>query len=959
MNYKRFYTVLLLFTALTASAEDIPTTVSEWADRLTRFGKAIPQEKVYVHTDNSCYFLGDTIWFKAYTRRTDLAIPSNVSGVLYADLLNQDGYLVERQLIKMTNGEGWGAFALKDTLYAGFYELRAYTRWQLNWGLTEHPHTANAEKWFYSKEMAKEYYRDYDKLYSRVFPVYDRPKEPGKYYHDMTLRPLRRYFKDDAPKPALTLSLFPEGGNLVGGLPCRIAFEAVSEEGETRTGTLAILENGNEIGRANTINRGRGIITITADPQKKYEAVFTDKDGVSIKTLLPKVEVKGVTVKIEQTDGHYYAHISKNSDMPMALTVMHEGVVEQVEEIVPMNGSVKLNSSQWPAGIHQLTLFDADGRIWADRLFFITKPELFNPSLTVGNIKTQYEPFEQITLDIKNNGPQTNGTANISLSVKDATNSDYLYDNGNIMTEMLLASELKGFIPQPDYFFEKDDEEHRTALDLLMMTQGWRRFDWHTMATPGMFTLTQPLENPTPILLGDVSDYPHFLKEDELLKRQMIESMQFQGLSKEEIKDQLALSFGYCDLSDKLKELIKNSPGHSVNDGPDNTASPETAELQDQSVTQLGDYESTWDMTTDQFLRPGQQKISSMDAAEISRHGTMKRDVRIHAEFQQVGVPGIVGDMNTQNYNFRIQQPSFTGYCVMFLTASDTTKWKGGKEPNWISVDEEDYPEYYVRVRWPYPRFAQPYNYYQNHLAPMKATQSLTLPTSGFSLDRELKEVTIRASHGGLRAFDPSKPAYSLDAYEAFNQACDAGLSVPYFSGQSQMRHAIARTFIGDMNMYRNYPLENRWDGRNSTFYNSEARINKYSQLTNLDSVFIYTDYSPRNEGDPRWTQSNQPTVTIDLRLVPDDGQRLTYRDRRYILQGFNEAADFYHPDYSQRQPSEADRETYRRTLYWNPSLQLDANGLAQVTFYNNGRKTAIKADAQGQTSNGSLLYTK
>ena len=943
MKYKRLNIILLLFIALTASAEDIPTTVSEWADRLTRFGKAIPQEKVYVHTDNSCYFLGDTIWFKAYTRRTDLAIPSNVSGVLYADLLNQDGYLVERQLIKMTNGEGWGAFALKDTLYAGFYELRAYTRWQLNWGQTEHPHTANAEKWFYSKEMAKEYYRDYDKLYSRVFPVYDRPKEPGKYYHDMTLRPLRRYFKDDAPKPALTLSLFPEGGNLVGGLPCRIAFEAVSEEGETRPGTLAILENGNEIGRANTINRGRGIITITADPQKKYEAVFTDKDGVSIKTLLPKVEVKGVTVKIEQTDGHYYAHISKNSDMPMALTVMHEGVVEQVEEIVPMNGSVKLNSSQWPAGIHQLTLFDADGRIWADRLFFITKPELFTPSLTVGNIKTQYEPFEQITLDIKNNGPQTNGTANISLSVKDATNSDYLYDNGNIMTEMLLASELKGFIPQPDYFFEKDDEEHRTALDLLMMTQGWRRFNWHEMATPGAFELTQPAESMTQVLKGQVMNYTSREWQDDV--RAIDDSCPL-PYQMEQTVMHLEPTAG------KPAEQAFRDSMRNASDGlptEDKYTSMGQAEIFETIIAQSYAHEMSG-------LPSGSYRMRGTIAAARfnQKESSLDSEMLTHAEFVQDGSDPVIGDVETKNGNFTIQAPRFDGYCVFFLSASDQSKWKT-EEHQWISMNEQDEPEFYLRIQWPYPNFVKPYDHYQMRFRPTAETGQQPSIFNPTTFETQMQTVTVRASHGGLRRIDPSKPAFTEDAYEAYNRACDAGLMEGRYLGRFHYINSLARLYLGDMNTHNAYLLEPRYDGANISKNRSGLIIDHYNLLSNLQRVKLYTDYNPRTGGDPRAIEQNVERVSIDLEAIPDEGQRVTYRDRRYVLQGFSIADEFYHPDYRRTPPAEGMKD-YRRTLYWNPNVQLDENGQAAVSFFTGSKAASINVEANGQAADGTLL---
>ena len=123
------------------------------ADRLERFGREIPQEKVFLHMDNTCYFLGDTIWFSAYTRQTNADKPSSLSNVLYVELFNEDGYLVERKLIEMKQGHGSGFFALSQPLmYSGFYELRAYTRWQLNWGCFEHQHSHASKDWFLNKD---------------------------------------------------------------------------------------------------------------------------------------------------------------------------------------------------------------------------------------------------------------------------------------------------------------------------------------------------------------------------------------------------------------------------------------------------------------------------------------------------------------------------------------------------------------------------------------------------------------------------------------------------------------------------------------------------------------------------------------------------------------------------------------------------------------------------------------
>ena len=131
------------------------------------------QEKIYIHTDNNSYFVGDTIWYKAYVLRADDLRPTDMSRLLYVELLTPDGYLVERQRIIIDhNTQSYGQFALPDTMYSGYFELRAYTRWQLNFNVTERPHSGMDDEWFFNKQLARDYFRDYEGLYSRVFPIY-------------------------------------------------------------------------------------------------------------------------------------------------------------------------------------------------------------------------------------------------------------------------------------------------------------------------------------------------------------------------------------------------------------------------------------------------------------------------------------------------------------------------------------------------------------------------------------------------------------------------------------------------------------------------------------------------------------------------------------------------------------------------------------------------------------------
>ena len=194
-----------------------------------------------------------------------------------------------------------------------------------------------------------------------------------------------------------------------------------------------------------------------------------------------------------------------------------------------------------------------------------------------------------------------------------------------------------------------------------------------------------------------------------------------------------------------------------------------------------------------------------------------------------------------------------------------------------------------------------------------------------------------------------------LDAYEAFNEVADAGLMAGCFTGRTSFTNALARLYMGDMRCNNPYLMEPRFNGHTFAFNMSPARRNDYNYLYNLDSVYIYSDYAPRLP-DERFTEENMPRVTIDLRKAAGNTQRYTYRDRRYILQGFSIAEDFYSPNYRLSPPTPGTRD-YRRTLYWNPALQLDATGRARIQLFTGSRPASIIVEAEGMAADGTLLY--
>lgn len=988
---------LLFLIGLTASLQ--AQTLDEYATRLEKFGKSVPQEKVFVHMDNSSYFIGDTIWYKAYTMLSTGG-PSKLSGLLYVELLNHDGYLVERENIKIENGQGRGCFVLTDSLYSGYYELRAYTRWQLNWGLYEHPHTTYAEDWFYSKQFAREFYRDYDKLYSRVFPVYDKPKQPGQFTQDMTYRPLLRYYKQDIERPEATVTFYPEGGSLIAGTRQRIAFEANDQQGKHLKGKLIVTnKNGQTLAEVPTESRGRGSfeldVTTNGDNDINDLKATFQWEEYSSKAHLPKAEREGVTLRLqtpqppiggEQNEGNAESDSLSPyrglGGLPLTLQCVGTAASEELGVTVTVDGvlchyqslgtgdklSADIPMDKLRTGIAQVTVFNAQGRIWADRLVFINKGDIAGQNITFDGLPTNaVQPFEAVSFDVK--GPE-GGT--VSLAVRDATHSEYTFDGGNILTEMLLASQIKGFVEQPEYYFEKNDEEHQRALDLLLMVQGWRRYNWTEMSVPGAFSLVQPYER-TPWIYGSVNRYEAEEQANqfsELSRAAMaeagmdpdVDAMQY-DYPEYDVKQMIKKWHGVEEARLVLK-LLKYDLGNPKEEYSTSMTDPLDAQIEVRIFQEKG--------KEDDKKRKGNALQTNADMAATRFHqnqGSMKHEVTVHAEFATPGKASegrenaVQGDMMTYNNGlFRIEAPSFYNYCYFFCTASNQEKWKNGKEPEWIAPAEirEDmygngeinYPEYYVRFDQPYPRFVKPYNYYQ-------ATMNLSPRRNGTRLTRVddatlMNEVTIGARHRGQKAFDASKPAFVLDAYDAFNAACDAGLCAGYYIGSMRFISDVARTYIGDMNLYRAYELEGRYNTRNTTFNFSTGVLEKYNHLHNLDKVYIYTDYSPRREGDKIYEGDDQPRVIIDLRVSPDGSRYVTYRDRRALLWGYSVCEDYYHVDYStQPLPSTKD---YRRTLYWNPDLQLDSEGRAHVTLYNNSKKTELTISAEGVGQSGTLM---
>lgn len=209
---------------ISATRDSIQNRFMSFVEDINTFSMYVPQEKVYLHTDNTDYFLGETIWFKAYVVTSGLHQPTNLSKVLYVELLTPEGEVALTQKYEINNGRSHGRIYLDTrTFYSGFYELRAYTRYMTS----------------FDKEV----------VYSRIFPVYSFPEEGNYEVRKITGSEIKCEClrEKEANYQGLNIEFFPEGGSLTVGLNNRIAFKVTDKDGKSIDATGSVYNSKKEI----------------------------------------------------------------------------------------------------------------------------------------------------------------------------------------------------------------------------------------------------------------------------------------------------------------------------------------------------------------------------------------------------------------------------------------------------------------------------------------------------------------------------------------------------------------------------------------------------------------------------------------------------------------------------------------------------------------------------------------
>jgi TonB-dependent SusC/RagA subfamily outer membrane receptor len=393
---------------------------------------------------------------KAYLVDASSFHTDTTSKEIYVDLIDFNNLQVRSIILRNQKGFGYGDLALGDTLIEGNYQLRCYTNWMRNFD----------NDFFFSKSITIKN-PNYENVVTReklkAIKTYNRKFE--RFENDKIV-----YF-------------FPEGGNLVAGFSNRIAFKAMNNLGLGIDihGTL-LDEKKNQLAVFGSIHNGMGVFEFTPEAGKKYFAEISYAGGKKDKMPLPQVMNNGFTMSAEPFGENIKVTIRSNrpssSDIvfnEVIVIAQSRGIVkfETKKEIKDVPLVLTIPKNTFPAGITQITLFDGRNEPQCERLIFI-KPQYDTEyrSLNLVHDKKEDSIFYTIKFNSSEALPES---SNLSMAV---TEFDTTKNADNISTHLLLTSDLKGRIENPSFYFEEDEPNAEKYVDLIMLTNGWRRFIW-------------------------------------------------------------------------------------------------------------------------------------------------------------------------------------------------------------------------------------------------------------------------------------------------------------------------------------------------------------------------------------------------------------------------------------------------------------------------------------------------
>ena len=511
--------VLLYFSSL--SAQTMQDTIIANFSLMER----IPKEKLYLHLDKPFYGAGEKIWFKGYLVNAITHQDNAQSNFIITELINRSDSIVERKKIRRDSLGFHNAFTLPATLPAGDYYLRGYSNWMLN----EDP------DFFFSRNIkignsidntivsSIEYQQEDDTHYtakikftSNVQAVFENTtikylylengkiKNKGKKKTDengwisISLPDLKSpvarrievefddpqyIYKRTFHLPVFTndfdVKFFPEGGALINIPHQNVAFKAQGADGFSKEIEGFLFNSkGDTLTNFRSEHNGMGIFTMNPVNNETYYVTVRTNDSITKRFDLPAIEPKGISIAMSHYKQEIRYEIQKTeaTEWPQKLFLLAHtrGKLAILQPINPKRTFGKMNDSLFTEGITHFMLIDEQGNALSERLIFV--PDHKPNQWQITTDQPTYGKREKVSLQIAakdSEGNPVEGTFSVSITDRKSIQPDSLADN--ILSNLLLTSDLKGYVEDPAFYFLNQDARTLRSIDYLMMTHGWRR----------------------------------------------------------------------------------------------------------------------------------------------------------------------------------------------------------------------------------------------------------------------------------------------------------------------------------------------------------------------------------------------------------------------------------------------------------------------------------------------------
>ena len=394
-------------------------------------------EKIYLHYDKSNYIAGETIWFKAYLMEG--LLPSAKSTVLCVELINDSGKVLQKKMLSVHGSAAVGEFELPKTLRQGSYTVKAFTRHLMNFG--------------------------FESFYYHPIEIYNPSSTPQELKEENTT----------------SIYFLPEGGNMIANVKNVVAFKCADKRGFPIPVKGKIVdEAGKEQINFESIYNGMGKFEFTPKQYEKYfaECLINGFESRRIPLPLPSQEGTILNVITENNKTMFKVDattVTNDNLVPSYILGVEENIVvfktafQTTSKII--NGEIPIK--QLATGILQLTVFNKSNVPLAERLLFVNSEDyLPKASLTHSLKNFSKRGKNAFSFNVEDSVPGSFSVA-ITEFEEENTKSD------NIVSRFLLTNDIKGYVHNPAYYFEMNDVEHRQNLDLVMLTNGWRKYGWN------------------------------------------------------------------------------------------------------------------------------------------------------------------------------------------------------------------------------------------------------------------------------------------------------------------------------------------------------------------------------------------------------------------------------------------------------------------------------------------------